>query len=96
MMEICMTRDEKINFIGRVVSGEVNRLSDDDMVVMNELSMDVGDDFSVELIEEWLEKHDMLKFVDKIVWGKPNAKYYIDDKGIRFINWKDTLKEINV
>jgi len=50
----------------------------------------------VELIEEWLEKHDMLKFVDKIVWGKPNAKYYIDDKGIRFINWKDTLKEINV
>ena len=23
----------------------------------------------VELIEEWLEKHDMLKFVDKIVWG---------------------------
>ena len=48
-----MTRDEKINFIGRVVSGEVNRLSDDDMVVMNELSMDVGDDFSVELIEEF-------------------------------------------
>ena len=37
----------------RVVSGEVNRLSDDDMDVMNELSMDVGDDFSVELIEEF-------------------------------------------
>jgi hypothetical protein len=50
----------------------------------------------VELVEEWLEKHDMLKFVDKVVWGKPNAKFYIDDKGIRFINWKDTLKEINV
>ena len=45
-----MTRDEKINFIGRVVSGEVNRLSDDDMVVMNELSMDVGDDFSVAVL----------------------------------------------
>ena len=50
----------------------------------------------VELVEEWLEKHDMLKFVDRVVWGKPNAKFYIDDKGIRFINWKDTLKEINV
>ena len=33
----------------------------------------------VELIEEWLKKHDMSKFVDKIVWGKPNAKFYIDD-----------------
>ncbi len=49
----------------------------------------------VELIEEWLKKHDMYKFVEKVVWGKPNAKFYIDDKGIRFINWEDTLKEIN-
>ena len=48
-----MTRDEKKEFIGKVVSGEVNRLSDDDMVVMDELSMDVGDDFSEELIEEF-------------------------------------------
>tara|TARA_B100000959_G_scaffold206708_1_gene216826 strand:- start:4338 stop:4742 length:405 start_codon:yes stop_codon:yes gene_type:complete len=47
----------------------------------------------VELIEEWLKKHDMSKFVDKIVWGKPNAKFYIDDKGYHFTTWEKYWKD---
>lgn len=48
----------------------------------------------IELITEWLEEKKLLKYIDKIVWGKPNAKFYIDDKGIRFDNWINTLKKI--
>ncbi len=27
-------------------------------------------------------------------YGKPHADAYIDDRGIRFTNWKDVLKEL--
>jgi len=45
-----------------------------------------------ELVIEWLEKHDSLQYVDEVVWGKPHAMIYIDDKGYRFENWNDTIK----
>ena len=40
---------------------------------------------------EWLEKYDISKCVDEVTAEKPRAEYYIDDKGIRFNNWKETL-----
>jgi len=48
----------------------------------------------IELIWEWLEKYDMDSFVTKVTAEKPRAVAYIDDKGIKFNNWEDTLKEI--
>ena len=49
----------------------------------------------IELVEEWLEKHDVLQYVDDITWEKPRAEYYIDDKGIKFDNnWDEILKEV--
>jgi len=49
----------------------------------------------IELVEEWLDKHDVLQYVDEITWEKPRAEYYIDDKGIKFDNnWDEILKEV--
>ena len=42
----------------------------------------------VELIYDWLVKYNLADYVEKIVYDKPNALYYIDDKAIRFINWE--------
>tara|TARA_B110000003_G_scaffold263389_1_gene287013 strand:+ start:14638 stop:15039 length:402 start_codon:yes stop_codon:yes gene_type:complete len=48
-----------------------------------------------ELIWEWLKKYDIDKFIKEITCEKPRAICYIDDKGIRFNSWKDTLKQFN-
>lgn len=48
----------------------------------------------VDLIEEWLDKYGILKFVSEITSEKPRAVAYIDDKGIRFNNWKDCFIEL--
>jgi phosphoheptose isomerase len=45
----------------------------------------------VELIWEWLEKHNLSKFVSKVTSEKPRARVYIDDKAIRFNNWDETI-----
>ena len=47
-----------------------------------------------ELIREWLEKYKVSQYVKEICTEKPNALAYIDDKGIRFNNWDQTLKEL--
>ena len=47
-----------------------------------------------ELIQEWLEKHNLDKYIEYITHEKPRALYYIDDKAIKFINWKQTLGEV--
>jgi len=49
----------------------------------------------IELIWQWLEKHDMSKFVSKVTAEKPRAVKYIDDKAIEFTSWKDTLYKLN-
>ena len=49
-----------------------------------------------ELVWEWLKKYDMDKFVTKVTAEKPRAVAYIDDKGITFTDWKQTLRELNV
>lgn len=48
----------------------------------------------VQLVSNWLEKHDVLDCVHEITSDKPRAQLYIDDKGYRFENWVDTLKYI--
>ena len=45
----------------------------------------------VELIWDWLQKHGVKQCISDVVWGKPWALIYIDDKGYRFKNWKDTI-----
>ena len=48
-----------------------------------------------ELIIEWLQKYDVLKYVKEITHVKPRAKYYIDDKAIEFKNnWKYIIDNI--
>ena len=39
------------------------------------------------LIYDWLVKYELDSYIYNIVYEKPNAKYYIDDKAVRFINW---------
>lgn len=46
------------------------------------------------LVWEWLEKHDMAKFITKVTSEKPRARVYIDDKAIRFTSWDKTLNEM--
>jgi len=48
----------------------------------------------IELVWDWLEKYEIDSYIEDIVWGKPNALVYIDDKGYRFENWDDTLNFI--
>tara|TARA_R110000868_G_scaffold5742_3_gene33843 strand:+ start:1166 stop:2140 length:975 start_codon:yes stop_codon:yes gene_type:complete len=45
----------------------------------------------IEMIWSWLEKNNMAQFVNKVTSEKPRGVAYIDDKGYRFSNWKDTL-----
>ena len=49
----------------------------------------------VELIWEWLKDHELSKYVKKVTAEKPRAVCYIDDKAVRFINWKDTMADLN-
>lgn len=48
-----------------------------------------------ELIWEWLQKHELKDYIHDITFCKPNAIAYIDDKAIKFENWKQTYQEIN-
>ena len=48
----------------------------------------------IQLVWEWLDKHDIKDNVKDVTYIKPNAVAYIDDKGIRFNNWKDCIEEI--
>jgi len=44
-----------------------------------------------QLIWEWLEKHDLSKYVSKVTSEKPRARAYIDDKAISFTDWESTI-----
>jgi hypothetical protein len=48
-----------------------------------------------ELMWEWLDKWNLKQYISDVVWGKPNALIYIDDKGLRFSNWMQTLYDLN-
>ena len=47
------------------------------------------------LVWEWLEKHNMTKYVSKVTSEKPRAVAYIDDKSIKFSNWEACLAEVD-
>jgi len=49
----------------------------------------------IQLIWEWLEKHNMKQFVKAVTAEKPRAIFYIDDRAIRFFDWETCLIEIN-
>ena len=46
------------------------------------------------LVEEWLEKYNVLQYVTSVTSEKPRANLYIDDNAYRFDNWKETLNYI--
>jgi len=49
-----------------------------------------------QLVIEWLEKYNLMEFIDDVTYSKPRAEYYIDDKGITFTNnWNEILKQIS-
>ena len=50
----------------------------------------------VELIWEWLQKYEIKEYIHDVTFNKPNAVAYIDDKAIRFENWSQTLKQIDL
>jgi hypothetical protein len=54
----------------------------------------IGGKTGIELIWEWLKKHDMDQYVEDVTAEKPRAVYYIDDKAIRFVDWNSALKEV--
>ncbi len=47
-----------------------------------------------QLVWEWLDKHDMSKFVSKVTSEKPRAVAYIDDKGFRFTGWETCIEDL--
>ncbi len=46
------------------------------------------------LVWEWLEKHDLDKYIYSVTRMKPRAKFYIDDNAIRFEDWNQTLVDM--
>tara|TARA_R100001460_G_scaffold85317_1_gene126619 strand:+ start:23 stop:400 length:378 start_codon:yes stop_codon:yes gene_type:complete len=48
----------------------------------------------VELIWEWLENHGMSHLVAEVTAEKPRAVCYIDDKAIRFTDWRSALENV--
>ena len=49
----------------------------------------------VELIWEWLEKHNISQYIEEVTSEKPRAIAYIDDKAIRFESWSQTISELD-
>ena len=47
-----------------------------------------------ELVREWLEKHNVMQYIQSITSEKPRAKVYIDDNGYRFSSWNKTLEDL--
>ena len=46
------------------------------------------------IIQEWLKKYDMP--YDELIVGKPNADYFIDDKGVKFENFSEIRKQVRI
>jgi phosphoheptose isomerase len=77
----------------------LKRLSESYIVIVNtcKARMDrglVNGKTGIELVWEWLEKHNMAQYVSKVTSEKPRAMAYIDDKAIRFCDWVDALESM--
>lgn len=53
-----------------------------------------GDLAGIEYLTEWLNFYNIP--FDEITNKKPNADYYVDDKGIRFTSWAETMTLIGL
>lgn len=51
----------------------------------------IGNKSGVELVWDWLKKHNLDKFVTAVTAEKPRALLYIDDKAVRHTDWVSTL-----
>jgi phosphoheptose isomerase len=49
---------------------------------------------TVDLIWEWLEKYDLAQFITTITAEKPRGVVYLDDKGLRFTDWKTCMSDL--
>lgn len=49
---------------------------------------------SYDVTKKWLDENHVI--YDLLVFGKPPAKYYIDDKGIQFSSWAKVLEQIEL
>lgn len=77
----------------------LERLSEDYTIIVNTCKAKpdrglINGKTGTQLVWEWLDKHDMSKFVSKVTSEKPRAKVYIDDKGIRFSDWQTTIRSL--
>jgi len=50
----------------------------------------------LQLVDEWLKKHNVRELVSDITHEKPRAEFYIDDKAIEFKdNWEEILERLS-
>lgn len=54
----------------------------------------INEKTGIQLIEEWLDRYGVLEYVKEVTFKKPRAYLYIDDKGYRFENWRDSIEFI--
>ena len=69
-----MNVSEKKQFISKVVSGEVDRLSEDDMVCLSELECDLGEGFDEGDVRE-LGNDELIEKVDKFGFDEVMLEY---------------------
>tara|TARA_B100001059_G_scaffold212804_1_gene228129 strand:- start:1793 stop:2782 length:990 start_codon:yes stop_codon:yes gene_type:complete len=48
----------------------------------------------IQLVWDWLKKHGMDEYVNKVTCEKPRAVAYIDDKAFRFTSWESCMNEM--
>tara|TARA_A100001201_G_scaffold140327_1_gene133319 strand:- start:2895 stop:3302 length:408 start_codon:yes stop_codon:yes gene_type:complete len=54
----------------------------------------VNGKMGTEMVWDWFEKYNMKEFISDVVAEKPRAICFIDDKGVRFQNWKQCLNDL--
>lgn len=47
-------------------------------------------------IKDYLIKWDLDSYITEVLDGKPPGVIYVDDKGLRFNNWEQTLRGISI
>ena len=49
-----------------------------------------------DLVWNWLAEHGLAEYVEEVTALKPNARVYIDDKGVRFNSWGQALSDMAI
>lgn len=50
---------------------------------------------SPEKIQEYLDKHNLAKYISGVYNTKIRAKIYLDDRGVHFSGWEQAIKDID-